>query len=217
MAEEDEDPRNVGGIPRGAVPEAPPTPLRRPLIPPTAVMGTPRRTTVNRNPFSDSRSFTRSGGIQLSSSVADLLSVGDPNATFLTVDPESRRQMAELIQSGTSPRVGMTFDLKALVSKWARLNAADYGYREEQDRIMCTPGTPEAVKLSAQLGGWDFQSTSLKDKSTINEGNEKQVLAGFAENSLKFLKIERHYLNYDLSQMATVYRVKKGVNLKMKP
>ena len=174
-----EEPCNVGGDGNtnegvdfgdvgNNVPSAPVTPSRRgPFIPSSSVMGSPMHSSVRRNVYRDSQAFTRSGGLTLSESVVDLLSLKDPNATFLRSSPEKRKEMAELIRKGSRPNSGMTFDIKVVIPKDARLRQDQTGHREEQDRLMATPGSSYEWKTSHKLTGWGYQSVAFKDKSTI--------------------------------------------------
>lgn len=221
-----EKPGHVGGVGPGfgvgaTVPQATATPVRgpfNPFIPSYSVMSSPMRSGPQRSPFRDSRSFVRAGGMNLSESAASsLLSVSDPEATFLTASPDKRKEMAELIRNGNSSTSGMTFDVKAIISKGERLRVGDTGHRDEQDRLMATPGTTHEWKQSHKFGGWSYESAVLKDKQTINDASEKQVLEGYSENTLRFLKAEQHFKQYDMNQMAKVYRVKEGIDLQMPP
>ena len=217
-----EKPGNVGGMGVGphfefgrTVSAAPP---RGPVIPSYSVMSSPMRSGPQRSPFRDSRSFIRAGGLNLSESAASsLLSVSDPEATFLAASPDKRKEMAELIRNGNSSTSGMTFDIKAIITKGERLKVGDNNHRDEQDRLMATPGTSYEWKQSHKFGGWSYESAVLKDKQTISDASEKQVLEGFNENTLRFLKVEQHIKQYDMNQMAKVYRVKEGIDLQMPP
>ena len=157
-----------------------------------------------------SPSFTRSGGVNLSTSSFEQLTTAIPNVSFRSEEAATRRRTEGVTSQLVNLKPGDFAEVA--LPKAQRLKPGDNGYREQREELLCKGKC--APKESAKLGGWDYDVHTVHSKGSKTSGSTSssdESVKAYTSNAKKFRAIKKHLIEYDLMQVVYIFKPKDGI------